>query len=59
MLPQLLWATLAFFVGALPISVWVGRLAARRDIREVGDANPGSTNVLRLSLIHISTCRCN
>ncbi len=49
MLPQLLWATLAFFAGALPISVWVGRLAARRDIREVGDANPGSTNVLRVA----------
>jgi glycerol-3-phosphate acyltransferase PlsY len=47
MLPQLLWAVLAFFLGALPLSVWVGRLAARRDIREVADHNPGATNVLR------------
>ena len=46
---QLLWAILSFFVGALPFAVWVGRLAARRDIREVGDANPGSTNVLRVA----------
>ncbi len=47
MLPQLLWAILAFFLGALPFAVWVGRLATRRDIREVADHNPGATNVLR------------
>ena len=47
MLPQLLWAILSFFAGALPLSVWVGRLAAQRDIREVADHNPGATNVLR------------
>ena len=47
MLPQLLWAILTFFLGALPLSVWVGRLAAQRDIREVADHNPGATNVLR------------
>ena len=44
---QLLWALLSFFLGSLPFSVWVGRLGARRDIREVGDRNPGATNVLR------------
>lgn len=44
---QLLWAALAFFLGALPFSVWIGRFAAGRDIREVGDKNPGATNVLR------------
>ena len=49
MLPQLLWAILSFFAGALPLSVWVGRLAAQRDIREVADHNPGATNVLRTS----------
>ena len=47
MLPQLLWSFLAFLLGALPLSVWVGRLASRRDIREVADHNPGATNVLR------------
>jgi len=46
---QLLWAALAFWLGALPFAVWVGRRAARRDIREVGDHNPGATNVLRTS----------
>ena len=49
MFPPLLWAFLAFFLGALPFAVWVGRLAARRDIREVADHNPGATNVLRTS----------
>jgi acyl phosphate:glycerol-3-phosphate acyltransferase len=44
---QLLWALLSFILGALPFSVWVGRRAAGRDIREVGDKNPGATNVLR------------
>lgn len=44
---QLLWAFFSFFLGSLPISVWVGRWGAKRDIREVGDKNPGATNVLR------------
>lgn len=38
---------LSFLAGALPFSVWVGRLALRTDIREYGDHNPGATNVLR------------
>lgn len=38
---------LAFLAGALPFSVWVGRLALRTDIQEYGDHNPGATNVLR------------
>lgn len=46
MLP-FIWAAFSFFLGSLPFSVWVGRLGARRDIREVGDRNPGATNVLR------------
>lgn len=46
-IPMLGWAVLSFFIGALPFSVWVGRLATRGDIRDVGDKNPGATNVLR------------
>lgn len=42
-----LWFLLAFAAGALPFSLWVGRLALGRDIRAYGDANPGATNVLR------------
>ncbi len=43
----LLLAILAFFSGALPFSVWVGRYALKVDIRNYGDNNPGATNVLR------------
>lgn len=38
---------LAFLAGALPFSIWVGRLALRKDIRQYGDRNPGATNVIR------------
>lgn len=44
---NILWFVLAFFLGALPFSVWVGRFALGKDIRGYGDANPGATNVLR------------
>ena len=43
----LVWPVLAFVAGALPFSVWVGRLALHTDIRVYGDSNPGATNVLR------------
>lgn len=42
-----LWFLLAFLSGSLPFSVWIGRLLLGQDIRTVGDANPGATNVLR------------
>jgi glycerol-3-phosphate acyltransferase PlsY len=44
--PPLLFL-LAFLLGALPFSVWVGRAALHTDIRQYGDHNPGATNVLR------------
>jgi glycerol-3-phosphate acyltransferase PlsY len=37
----------AFISGALPLAVWVGRLALRTDIRRYGDGNPGTFNVFR------------
>ena len=43
----IIWVAIAFFCGALPFSVWVGKLAVRTDIRQYGDHNPGATNVLR------------
>jgi acyl phosphate:glycerol-3-phosphate acyltransferase len=43
----LIWPLVAFCCGALPFSVWIGRWVLGRDIRQVGDANPGATNVLR------------
>src|SRR5512136_882541 len=43
----LLWIVLAFCCGSLPFSVWLGKLALRKDIRTYGDANPGAANVFR------------
>lgn len=42
-----LWVLLSFLLGALPLSVWLGRLALGVDIREFGDGNPGAANVWR------------
>lgn len=44
---ELLWLVFAFLCGSLPFSVWVGRLALRRDVRQFGDGNPGASNVFR------------
>lgn len=47
-LPFLIFYTvLAFFLGSLPFSVWIGRLTTGEDIHKFGDQNPGATNVLR------------
>lgn len=43
----LLWCILGFLSGSLMFSLWLGRLALHRDIRQVGDGNPGTTNVFR------------
>jgi glycerol-3-phosphate acyltransferase PlsY len=46
-LPFLIFYTiLAFFLGSLPFSVWIGRVTTGEDIRKYGDQNPGATNVL-------------
>ena len=42
-----LWSLFGFILGSLPFSVWIGQLALRKDIRKVGDHNPGATNVMR------------
>ena len=47
MFEMLLWTVIGFFAGSLPFSVWIGRVALKKDITTYGDANPGATNVLR------------
>ena len=44
---DLLWYPIAFLAGSMPFSLWVGQYFLGKDIRTVGDANPGATNVLR------------
>jgi glycerol-3-phosphate acyltransferase PlsY len=37
----------AFWLGACPFSVWIGRWLLDKDIRDYGDGNPGAANVFR------------
>ena len=43
----LFWIGCAFLSGSLPLSVWIGRWGLGVDIRQIGDGNPGGTNVWR------------
>lgn len=38
---------LAFFLGALPFSVWIGKLFLGLDVRQFGDGNPGAANTFK------------
>jgi glycerol-3-phosphate acyltransferase PlsY len=40
----LFWTPLAFLAGSIPFSVWLGYLFTRKDVRTVGDGNPGGWN---------------
>lgn len=46
MLEVILWIGLSFLSGSLPFSVWLGRLKGK-DVRAVGDQNPGAINAFR------------
>jgi acyl phosphate:glycerol-3-phosphate acyltransferase len=37
----------AFLCGALPFSVWLGKILLGLDIRHLGDGNPGAANAFR------------
>lgn len=41
------WVVLGFVSGSLMFSYWLGLLVLKRDIRTVGDGNPGASNLLR------------
>ncbi len=46
----ILWVVLAclvaYFIGALPFSVWIGNLATGKDLREYNIGNPGGFNAM-------------
>jgi acyl phosphate:glycerol-3-phosphate acyltransferase len=48
-----LFTAFGYLIGAIPFSYLVGRLFARKDIRQVGDGNPGGTNVIKAGGIPI------
>jgi acyl phosphate:glycerol-3-phosphate acyltransferase len=41
----ILWTLCGYFLGAIPFAYLLGKLLTKQDIREVGDGNPGGTNV--------------
>lgn len=43
----LVWTVLGFCAGSLMFSYWLGLLVLKRDIRTVGDSNPGASNLFR------------
>jgi acyl phosphate:glycerol-3-phosphate acyltransferase len=43
----ILWSLVGFFCGSLPLSLWIGRLVVKKDVRTVGDGNPGAINALK------------
>ena len=43
-----LFFLLAYFIGAIPSSVWIGKRFYNIDIREYGSGNAGATNTLRI-----------
>ncbi len=43
----ILWFLFGFFLGSIPFSLIIGKLFTKKDIRTVGDGNPGGTNALK------------
>ena len=50
---SILLTTAAFWLGACPFAVWLGRWRLRKDITQYGDGNPGSANVFRAGSIKL------
>ena len=46
-MPTFLWTLFGFFLGSIPFSLIFTRLLAKKDIRSVGDGNPGGTNAVK------------
>jgi glycerol-3-phosphate acyltransferase PlsY len=43
----LLWTLVGFAAGSIPFALLIGKLFIKKDIRTVGDGNPGGTNALK------------
>lgn len=48
MLPSLFWSLLGYLFGAIPFAVLLGKLFIKQDPRNVGDGNPGGTNLWKV-----------
>jgi glycerol-3-phosphate acyltransferase PlsY len=47
MLDLIFWTLIGFLLGSIPFSLLIGRMIAKKDIRTVGDGNPGGTNAIK------------
>ncbi len=47
MLDILFWTSVGFLLGAVPFSLLMGKICAHKDIRTVGDGNPGGANAIK------------
>lgn len=47
-IPVILALIIAYLLGSMPFSVWVGRLFFGRDVRKEGSGNAGTTNTIRV-----------
>ena len=44
MLDHALWVGIGFLSGSIPWALVIGKFISHKDVREVGDGNPGSVN---------------
>lgn len=47
-LTSLICIVLAYLLGSIPSGVWIGKLLYKKDIREFGSGNMGTTNTFRV-----------
>ena len=47
MIAVFIWILAGFILGSIPFSLLMGKLFAHKDIRTVGDGNPGGANAIR------------
>ena len=52
---SVLLAVAAFWLGACPFALWIGKWLAHKDIRNYGDGNPGAVNAFRAAGPKIGT----
>ena len=43
----IIFVLIAYVCGAIPFSVWLGKLFLHKDVRHFGDGNPGAFNVIK------------
>ncbi len=42
------WGIIAYFIGSIPSSIWIGKSYFGKDVRDFGSGNAGATNTFRV-----------